>query len=158
MNFQKHLQTIYFWLFGISYLIIVLPTHMHTLIQFGQLGQLSYTILLWIGYMMASFLLRVLAFRPHRICQWLNAGYRFYEKFTETFTQPDNVTKRDRLHCEMIEKCTFALFCILCMIGVLTGWDCFMHPQAPTYILFGIEKRLVFWPIYFYVFRFCYCL
>lgn len=45
----------------------------------------------------------------------------------------------------------FALFWICAFVGGLTGIDCFIHPRAPPYILFGIDERLLSWPLYLIV-------
>jgi len=61
------------------------------------------------------------------------------------------LTKGDTLRFKLIEDIMFAFFWICVIVGALAGFDCFIHPQAPPYVLFSMEKRLLSWPIYLFV-------
>src|SRR5687768_11132165 len=69
IDFRSHFHTIHIWMWCLAYSTIVLPTHMYKLSRLGQLEQLSFTILLWIGGLTATTLFRVIALKPLGLCQ-----------------------------------------------------------------------------------------
>ncbi len=145
---QCHFRTIHIWIWATCYCLIVLPTHMYKLFQLRQFEQLSYTLLLWLGGLTATTLLRVFALRALGICQLFNANFKFLETFTEKFMQNYKLSKREEQLCWIFEKCIFVCFCMCSLIGGLAGLDCFLHPQAPPYPLFEVDPRFLSWPVY----------
>lgn len=147
VDFRCHFRTIYIWIWATCYCIIVLPTHMYTLYQRRQFEQLSYTLLLWLGGLTATTLLRVFALKALGLCQLFNASFKFLETFSEKFMRDYKLTKNEEVKYWIFEKCIFACFCICSLIGALIGLDFFLHPQAPPYPLFEVDPRFLSWPV-----------
>ncbi len=148
VDLRCHFHTLHFWMWCTCYVVIVLPTHMHKLFQGGQIDQLSYTLLIWLAGITCTQLLRVLAFRPHGLCQLFNGTARFQEQFWEKFLKNQKFSKNEEKRVMIFEKCLFACCCICSLVGTLIGLDSFVHPRSPAYTLFELDERFLSWPVY----------
>lgn len=141
-----HRNVIQLWVFTLMYATIIFPTHLYDLRKSNQLAKFYFTIVTWIGGLFCSLVYGILAIRTHGICQLLNGGYKLILNFQEKYMAEYDFQKDEKFN-RILEKGMFSIFCTFCCVGIIMGVDSLLRPQAPAYLLYGVDKQFLFWPV-----------
>ncbi len=147
IHFWSHFRLIHFWSWVTAYVAVTLPTHLYQLYTAQKFKKFNYILVLLIYGIICFVMLGVLSFNTMSICQFVNGFWKFLPYFENKLFKTRTRNKRKRTIDLLAEMASMLLCggCILC--AAIAGIHSFVRPQEPTYLLFGIRRVFMSWPL-----------
>lgn len=147
VDFHCWCKVLCIWSIYFTYIIIIIPTQIYESQSSAKsIFKLSFTLLIWCFGVCATIILGVMVKYPAGVCRLLNASYTLIRSLPKIYTINCNFDL-DRKRNTTIERLMTAVFMAHFSVGILSSIDCLLRHNLPPYLLFGVESRLISWPI-----------